>query len=70
MTTAGLLLVALAAGYLASIRLHPLRRCPACHGTGKHPGAVFTRTYRDCRRCRGGGGLPRWGTTLTGGNRR
>ncbi|MFI0451209.1 hypothetical protein [Actinomadura sp. 6N118] len=39
--------------HLISVRLHPMRTCRACDGTGLHRGHVFTATMRLCRRCGG-----------------
>jgi hypothetical protein len=47
-------------GYRISIRLHPFRPCRACGITGRHRGAVFTRSFRACRRCGGSGRQLRW----------
>jgi len=44
-----------AVGYGISIRLHPYRPCRNCGQSGKHRGAVFTRSFRNCRRCGGSG---------------
>jgi hypothetical protein len=49
-------------GYLISLRIHPLRKCPVCKMTGRHFGAIYTGSYRRCRRCGGTGRLDRWGT--------
>ncbi|GAA2631026.1 hypothetical protein SMC26_23690 [Actinomadura fulvescens] len=56
---AGLWLLLALAGFiwliahLVSVRLHPLRTCRACDGTGLHRGHFFTHTMRLCRRCGG-----------------
>jgi DnaJ-class molecular chaperone len=42
-------------GYRISIRLHPYRRCRRCGESGKHRGAMFSRSFRACRRCGGAG---------------
>jgi DnaJ-class molecular chaperone len=49
-------------GYLISLRIHPLRKCPVCKMTGRHWGSIYTYSYRRCRRCGGTGRLDRWGT--------
>ncbi|MFD0687355.1 hypothetical protein [Actinomadura fibrosa] len=55
----GLWLLLLLAGFiwliahLISVRLHPLRTCRACNGTGLHRGHLFTGAVRACRRCGG-----------------
>jgi hypothetical protein len=49
-------------GYLISLRIHPLRKCPVCKMTGRHWGSIYTGSYRRCRRCGGTGRLDRWGT--------
>ncbi|MGH3358810.1 MAG: hypothetical protein ACRDO7_08400 [Nocardioidaceae bacterium] len=51
-------------GYLISLWLHPYARCRACGGTSKHFGAVFSRNFRVCRRCKGTGRKPRFGCYL------
>ncbi len=51
-------------GYLISLRIHPLRKCPTCKMTGRHFGAIYKGTYRRCRRCEGSGRRDRWGTTV------
>ncbi len=55
------LIVLVGAGYLISLRLHPFRRCPACNGTGRRRGAMFTYSHRRCRRCGGGSRQERLG---------
>lgn len=59
-----LLIAVLFGGYLVSLRVHPLRKCPVCKMTGRHFGAVFTNTYRRCRHCGGTGRRDRLGTQL------
>lgn len=49
-------------GYLVSLKIHPLRKCPVCKMTGRHFGGVFTYSYRRCRKCNGTGRMDRWGT--------
>ena len=34
-------IVIIAVGYLVSLRIHPLRKCPRCNMSGRHFGAVF-----------------------------
>jgi DnaJ-class molecular chaperone len=51
-------------GYLISLRIHPLRKCPVCKMTGRHFGSVFTNSYRRCRNCEGTGRRDRWGTQV------
>jgi hypothetical protein len=58
------LIILFGAGYLISLRLHPFRRCPACSGTGRHRGGIFTYSHRRCRRCGGGGRQERLGASL------
>ena len=43
------------AGYLFSLRVHPLKRCPVCKGQSRHYGSVYTYAYRRCRTCGGTG---------------
>ena len=59
-----LLIVIVAVGYLVSLRIHPLRKCPTCKMTGRHFGGVFTNSYRPCRRCRGSGRRDRLGAQV------
>jgi hypothetical protein len=64
------IIVIIAVGYLVSLRIHPLRKCPRCNMSGRHYGAIFTGTYRRCRRCDGKGQLDRIGTqVLYGGTK-
>jgi DnaJ-class molecular chaperone len=59
-----LLIVIVAVGYLVSLRIHPLTKCPTCKMTGRHFGSVFKNSYRPCRRCRGSGRRDRLGTQI------
>lgn len=52
------------AGYLVSLRIHPLKRCPVCKMTGRHFGSVYTYGYRRCRACGGTGRKDRLGTKI------
>ena len=66
----GLLLVVaiiVVAGYLISLRLHPLRRCGSCRGSGRHWGAIYTYAWRRCRTCGGSGSRDRFGVRITSG---
>jgi hypothetical protein len=67
-----MVIVLFAVFYLISLRLHPFRGCPACHGTGRHRGAFFTYSHRRCRRCGGGSRQNRLGVQwgLGGGRER
>jgi DnaJ-class molecular chaperone len=56
--------IVLVAGYLVSLRLHPLAKCQVCDGTGREFGLVYTYSQRRCRRCLGTGRYDRWGTRL------
>lgn len=57
-------------GYAVSLRRHPLRRCPACKGTGRHKGAFYAYSFRNCKRCGGGSRQLRMGTQMgLGGTR-
>jgi DnaJ-class molecular chaperone len=51
-------------GYLFSLRVHPLRKCPTCNMTGRHFGAVFSGGYRRCRSCGGTGRKDRLGVKV------
>jgi DnaJ-class molecular chaperone len=52
------------AGYLFSLRVHPLKRCPMCKGQGRHFGSVYTYSQRRCRHCGGFGRKDRLGTKI------
>ena len=52
------------AGYLISVRIHPLKRCPMCKSTGRHFGGVYTYAHRRCRACGGTGRKDRLGTKV------
>lgn len=65
-----LLIVIVVGGYLISLRIHPLRKCPVCKMTGRHFGGVYKGSFRRCRKCEGSGRLDRWGTqTFFGGTK-
>jgi DnaJ-class molecular chaperone len=60
-----LIVLILGGGYFASLRLHPLRRCPVCKNTpGRHHGAIYGYAYRPCRACGGRGRKDRLGTKI------
>jgi DnaJ-class molecular chaperone len=59
-----LLLVIIGAGYLVSLRIHPLRKCPTCKMTGRHFGSVYTQSYRRCGKCAGTGRRDRLGVQI------
>ena len=52
------------AGYLISLRIHPLKRCPVCKMTGRHFGAIYSYGYRRCRACGGTGRKERLGAKI------
>lgn len=52
------------AGYLISLRIHPLKRCPVCKMTGRHFGAIYSYGYRRCRACDGTGRKDRLGAKI------
>jgi hypothetical protein len=52
------------AGYLISLRVHPLRKCPGCNMTGRHFGSIYTSRYRRCTKCGGTGRKDRFGTKV------
>jgi hypothetical protein len=56
--------VLLGGGYLFSLRVHPLRKCPVCKMAGRHFASLFKDKYRRCRRCKGTGQLDRWGARV------
>ncbi len=63
---AALILIALlvGGGYLISLRIHPLKRCPVCKGQGRHFGAVYGYAHRRCRACGGYGRKDRLGAKV------
>jgi hypothetical protein len=50
--------------YWISLHRHPRRRCRACHGTGRHQGAMFWWGNRACTKCAGTPHHRRWGVQL------
>jgi DnaJ-class molecular chaperone len=56
-----LLAIALFAGYVVSLSLHPNRKCNRCNGAGRHKGAFFSYAQRPCNSCKGRGVHPRLG---------
>jgi hypothetical protein len=58
------LIAIVAGGYLVSLRIHPLRKCPTCKMTGRHFGDIYKGTFRRCRRCDGSGRRDRLGVQL------
>jgi hypothetical protein len=58
------LIAIVAGGYLVSLRIHPLRKCPTCKMTGRHFGDIYKGSFRRCRRCDGSGRRDRLGTQL------
>ncbi|WP_238334878.1 hypothetical protein [Kribbella amoyensis] len=61
--TGMLLLFALAvfAGYVLSLSLHPNAKCNRCKGMGRHRGSLFNYATRPCTSCKGRGTHPRMG---------
>ena len=59
-----LIAVAVVGGYLISLRLHPLRRCGSCSGSGRRFGTVYTYAQRRCRTCAGTGRRERLGVRV------
>jgi hypothetical protein len=62
-----LLVAVVVGGYYVFLRIHPLRRCPACSMTSRHFGGVYTSPYRRCRRCDGSGRVDRLGAKVFSG---
>jgi hypothetical protein len=52
------------AGYLLSVRVHPLTKCKVCSGNARHFGTVYTTAFRRCRACGGTGRKDRLGAKL------
>jgi hypothetical protein len=59
-----LVIVIIGVCYIASTRIHPLRKCPTCNMTGRHFGAIYKNSYRRCRTCDGTGRRDRVGTKV------
>jgi hypothetical protein len=53
-----------AAGYLISLRIHPLTKCRVCKMTGRHFGGLYSYGYRRCRKCGGTGRADRLGAKI------
>ena len=64
MATLIILALLAGAGYLISLRIHPLKRCPVCKMTGRHFGAIYSYGYRRCRACGGTGRKDRLGAKI------
>jgi hypothetical protein len=65
MTAVILIVLVVGVGYFVSLRIHPLRRCPACKASpGRHWGSVYTYAYRRCRACGGTGRKDRLGAKI------
>jgi DnaJ-class molecular chaperone len=58
------IVIVAAVGYYISLRLHPLSKCKACSGGGRHWGTVYTYAYQRCPKCGGSGRADRLGTRL------
>ena len=56
MATLIVIALILGGGYLVSLRIHPLKRCPMCKATGLDFGSVYGYAHRRCRACGGTGG--------------
>ena len=52
------------AGYVVSVRIHPLKRCPMCKSTGRRLGSVYPYAHRRCRACGGTGRKDRLGAKV------
>jgi DnaJ-class molecular chaperone len=64
MTWVVLIVLIVAVGYVISVRLHPLRKCPSCNMSGRHFGSIYSGSYRRCAKCQGRGQLDRVGTKV------
>ena len=64
MTALIVIVLVAGAGYLISVRIHPLKRCPMCKSTGRHFGGVYAYAHRRCRACGGTGRKDRLGTKV------
>jgi DnaJ-class molecular chaperone len=64
MTALIVIVLIVGAGYLISVRIHPLKRCPACKSTGRHFGSVYSYAHRRCRACGGTGRKDRLGAKV------
>ena len=63
-----LIVIFAAVGYYVSLRIHPLTKCKACNGTGRHFGSVYKNAQRRCTKCGGTGRQNRLGVRLFGGS--
>src|ERR1700742_1652942 len=65
-TMAALIIIVLiaGAGYLLSVRIHPLRPCRVCNASGRHFGTMYSYAHRRCRKCGGSGRQDRLGARL------
>ncbi len=61
-----IIVVVLVAGYLVSLMLHPYTHCRTCNGTPRSYGTFYTKTFRLCSKCGGGGRERRLGARLLG----
>lgn len=59
-----LVALAIAGGYVLSLRINPWRPCPHCHGRGRFNDPVWRYATRTCSRCGGQNRLPRPGIRL------
>jgi len=64
MTALIVIVLVAGAGYLISVRIHPLKRCPMCKSTGRHFGGVYAYAHRRCRACGGTGRKDRLGAKV------
>jgi DnaJ-class molecular chaperone len=53
-----------AAGYVVSLRIHPLTKCRVCRMSGRHFGSLYGYGYRRCRKCGGTGRKDRLGAKI------
>jgi DnaJ-class molecular chaperone len=56
--------ILLIVSYFVSTRIHPVRRCATCGGTGRHWGSIYKGSFRPCRTCSGSGRRDRVGTKI------
>lgn len=60
MAIVALAVIVVFVAWRVEVRLHPIRRCPACNGSKKNPGSNSQR-WGTCSRCSGKGEVRRWG---------
>ncbi|HEV2452212.1 MAG TPA: hypothetical protein VGS62_09835 [Streptosporangiaceae bacterium] len=60
----GAIWLAVMAGYVISVLIHPRARCTRCGGSGELRGSVYSWAFRKCPDCQGGRIIRRGATAL------